>query len=64
LRNPLVCGNWKMFKTPTEARKLAREIRNGRRGAPNGIEVAVFPAFPAILWRGALRTAPPSPKAP
>jgi triosephosphate isomerase len=38
-----------MFKTPTEARKLAREIRNGRRGAGNGVEVCVCPAFPAIF---------------
>jgi triosephosphate isomerase len=38
-----------MYKTPSEARKLAREIRNGRRGATSGVDVAVCPAFPAIF---------------
>jgi triosephosphate isomerase len=38
-----------MFKTPSEARRLAREIRNGRAGARNGVEVCLCPAFPAIF---------------
>jgi triosephosphate isomerase len=37
-----------MYKTPTEARTLAREIRNGRRGASEGVDVVVCPAYPAL----------------
>jgi triosephosphate isomerase len=48
MRRPFVCGNWKMYKTPTEARSLAREIRNGLRGASEEVEVAVCPAYPAL----------------
>jgi triosephosphate isomerase len=48
MRRPFVCGNWKMYRTPTEARGLAREVRNGLRGTSEAVEVAVCPAFPAI----------------
>ncbi|HMB70298.1 MAG TPA: triose-phosphate isomerase, partial [bacterium] len=48
MRRPFVCGNWKMYKTPSEARTLAREIRNGLRGASQQVEVAVCPAYPAL----------------
>ncbi|MEZ5063138.1 MAG: triose-phosphate isomerase [bacterium] len=48
MRTPLVCGNWKMYKTPSEGRTLAREISNGLRGAPGKVEVAVCPPYPAI----------------
>jgi triosephosphate isomerase len=48
LRKPFVCGNWKMYRTPTQARALAREIANGLRGRPGSVDVAVCPAFPAI----------------
>jgi triosephosphate isomerase len=48
MRKPFVCGNWKMYRTPSEARVLAREVRNGLRGASEAVEVAVCPAFPAI----------------
>ena len=48
MRRPLVCGNWKMYRTPAEARVLAREIANGLRGREGSAEVAVCPAFPAI----------------
>jgi triosephosphate isomerase len=37
-----------MYRTPAEARSLAREIRNGLRGARESVDVAVCPAFPAI----------------
>ena len=29
MRRPLLCGNWKMFKTAQEARSLARDVANG-----------------------------------
>ncbi|NNE43536.1 MAG: triose-phosphate isomerase [Gemmatimonadetes bacterium] len=48
MRKPLVCGNWKMYKTAAEGRALAREIRNGRRGAAEGVDVVVCPPFTAI----------------
>jgi triosephosphate isomerase len=48
VRRVLVCGNWKMYKTPGEARALAREVANGLRGADDGPEVAVCPPFPSI----------------
>jgi triosephosphate isomerase len=48
MRKPFVCGNWKMYKTPSEARTLARAIRNGLRGDDGAVEVAVCPAFPAL----------------
>ncbi len=48
MRRPLVCGNWKMYRTPAEARSLAREIANGLRGRAGQTEVAVCPAFPAL----------------
>jgi triosephosphate isomerase (TIM) len=48
LRRPLICGNWKMFRTPSEARALARDIANGMRGRSHPADVAVCPAFPAI----------------
>jgi len=48
LRRSIVCGNWKMYKTPTEARALAREVLNGLRGAGDDPEVVVCPPFPAI----------------
>lgn len=48
MRKALVCGNWKMYKTPREARALAREVANGLRGAGDDPEVAVCPSFPAL----------------
>lgn len=48
MRRPFVCGNWKMYRTPTEARALARDVANGLRGADGRTDVAVCPAFPAI----------------
>jgi len=48
MRRPFVCGNWKMFKTPTEARALARDVANGLRGLDDDVDVAVCPAFPAL----------------
>ncbi len=48
MRTPFICGNWKMYRTPREARALAREIANGFRGTPRTVEVCVCPAFPAL----------------
>jgi triosephosphate isomerase len=48
MRKPFVCGNWKMYRTATEARTLAREVANGLAGYDGAVEVAVCPAFPAL----------------
>ena len=48
MRKRFVCGNWKMYKTPTQGRTLAREIANGLRGHDGSVDVVVCPAFPAI----------------
>jgi len=59
VRKPFVCGNWKMYKTPTEARALARDLANGMRGADVAAEVAVCPAYPALPAVGeALKDSP------
>lgn len=57
-RVPLVAGNWKMYKTPTEGAALARELlqRLGRPDGPDGphgVDVAVCPPFPALPAVGA-----------
>jgi triosephosphate isomerase len=46
-RQPLIAGNWKMYKTQGEARALAREIRQGLPGA-NRAEVMVAPPYTAL----------------
>jgi len=48
MRRPLVCGNWKMYRTPREARALAREVANGLKGNGGEVDVAVCPPFPAL----------------
>ncbi len=48
MRKPFVCGNWKMYKTPSEGRTLAREIANGMAGDDGAVEVAVCPPSPTI----------------
>lgn len=45
---PLVAGNWKMFKGPAEARKLALELRNGVLGRRLAAEVVVCPPFVSL----------------
>jgi triosephosphate isomerase len=37
-----------MYKTPSEARVLAREVRNGLRGVAEDVDVAVCPPFTAL----------------
>ncbi len=48
MRRPFICGNWKMFKTPSEGRTLAREIAQGLSGDAGSADVAVCPPFPTI----------------
>ncbi len=48
MRKPLVAGNWKMFKGPTEARKLALELRNDLVGRRDHAEVVLCPPFVSL----------------
>jgi len=48
MRTPLVAGNWKMYKGPTDGRRLALEIRNGLLGRRLAVDVVVCPPFPTL----------------
>ncbi len=52
MRTPLIAGNWKMNKTPSEARALLADLVPRVSGAA-GVEVAVAPPFPALGAAGA-----------
>ncbi len=49
MRRPLIAGNWKMHKGPSEARRLALEIRNGLMGRRTATEVVLCPPFPSLF---------------
>ena len=46
-RTPLICGNWKMFKTLAATRTLLAELRKRVDGLP-GVEITVAPPFTAL----------------
>jgi triosephosphate isomerase len=47
-RKRFVCGNWKMHRTPAEARTLAREVRAAAEALADRVDVAVAPPFTAL----------------
>jgi triosephosphate isomerase len=47
MRRPFIAGNWKMYKTITEAVELVRELHAELVGV-TGCDVAVCPPFPAL----------------
>ena len=47
-RRPLVAGNWKMHKTVSQARVLARELRDALDGESDGVEIVICPPFVAL----------------
>lgn len=47
MRRPLIAGNWKMYKTPSEAEKFAQELKSIDIYKERDILVCV--PFPAIL---------------
>ena len=51
-RVPLIAGNWKMYRTAADGAALARDLCR-RLGSRGGVEVAVFPPFPALAAVGA-----------
>jgi triosephosphate isomerase len=48
MRRSFVAGNWKMNKTPEEARELASHLREKLSGYSQ-CDMAVFPAFPCLV---------------
>jgi len=48
MRRPFIAGNWKMHKGPTEARRLALEIRNGLLGSRAATQVVICPPFVSL----------------
>ncbi|HZL84169.1 MAG TPA: triose-phosphate isomerase [Candidatus Krumholzibacteria bacterium] len=48
MRRPLVAGNWKMNCGPSDARRLALEIRNGLLGSRTGTDVVLCPPFTSL----------------
>jgi triosephosphate isomerase (TIM) len=46
-RTPLVAGNWKMFKTPSEAEAFVADVLARARGVER-VDVAMCPPFPAL----------------
>ncbi len=53
MRRPIVAGNWKMFKTATEARLLLAELLPGLTTI-QGVEIVLCPPFTSILPVAAL----------
>ncbi len=53
MRRPLVAGNWKMFNTVAEARKLVSELLPGLNPI-QGVEIVLCPPFTSILSVAAL----------
>jgi len=48
MRRPLIAGNWKLQCGPSEARRLALEIRNGVLGSPEAVDVLLCPPFVSL----------------
>ncbi len=48
MRLPMIAGNWKMHKTPTEARIFAHELAEELRDTA-GVEVVLAPPFVALV---------------
>ena len=53
MRNPLVVGNWKMYKTVAEARHMVSELVPGLQGV-SGVEKVLCPPFSALMAVAAL----------
>lgn len=48
MRRPIIAGNWKMYKGPSEARSFAKELVRSL-GVPSDLEVVVAPPFVSLL---------------
>ena len=47
MRKPIIAGNWKMFKTTSEARELVRQLK-GSLADVDSVEIVVSPPFTAL----------------
>ena len=52
MRIPLIAGNWKMYKTVTEAVKYVKEFRDLVKGIAD-VEIVLAPTFTAIYGAAA-----------
>ncbi|MBE0466568.1 MAG: triose-phosphate isomerase [Candidatus Desulforudis sp.] len=48
MRRPIIAGNWKMYKTPSEAVDFVKRLLEAASTA-GGVEVVVAPPFPALM---------------
>lgn len=48
MRRPIIAGNWKMYKTPSEAVEFVKRLLEAASAA-GGVEVVVAPPFPALV---------------
>ena len=48
MRRPVVAGNWKLHCGPTEAQRLARDIRNALLGSRHPVDVLLCPPFVSL----------------
>jgi len=48
VRQPIIAGNWKMYKTPSEAVEFVRRLQEASAGVDN-VEIVVAPPFPALV---------------
>src|SRR3972149_5863984 len=53
MRTPVISGNWKMYKTVTEARHMVSEMVPGLQSG-KGVEKVLCPPFTALLAVSAL----------
>lgn len=53
-RRPIICGNWKLYKTVAESLELATAIKNAARPASDqgAVEVVVAPVFTSLYAVG------------
>jgi len=47
-RRPIIAGNWKMYKTTGEARKLALDIRNASVNLTAALDIVLCPPFGSL----------------
>lgn len=47
MRKHLIAGNWKMYKTPKQAKELAEELKSGLANAKD-VDIVICPPFTAL----------------
>lgn len=49
MRKPLIAGNWKMYKTPSEAVTLVKTIKSGASKLDADVDIVICPPFTALM---------------